>query len=176
MASSSQAPSTRRASWTWWDEVNAPVHGSGGGGSRPWTCKLCSYNRTSGANKVRAHLMHESGHEVRFCTGVTSEKRKELLERIAGHEALKGARPARVAVNPASYVTPPEASLNMSMSGSASTSTTPRAPSRGVFAMPTPTRRQSTLEGSWDPKKKEDVDTAVARFFFHDHIAFNAAR
>ena len=28
---------------------------------------------------------------------------------------------------------------------------------------------------TWDPKRKEDVDRAVARFFYHDYIAFNAA-
>ena len=35
---------------------------------------------------------------------------------------------------------------------------------------------QNTLNASWDPKKKEEVDTMVARFFFHDNISFNVAR
>lgn len=117
--------------------------------------------------------MHESGHEVQFCNGVTPEKRREFLERIAGHEALRSARPARVAVDPAAFVSPIEGSASVSVS--ASTSAT-RSHVRGSFTMPTPARRQSTIEGSWDPKKKEEVDTTVARFFFHDHIAFNVAR
>lgn len=36
-------------------------------------------------------------------------------------------------------------------------------------------QRQSTLADRWDPKK-EEVDAAVARFFYHDAIAFQAAR
>ncbi|KAI5055828.1 hypothetical protein GOP47_0029349 [Adiantum capillus-veneris] len=37
-------------------------------------------------------------------------------------------------------------------------------------------KRQATLGESWKPALKEEVDVAVARFFYHDHIAFNVAR
>ncbi|KAH7288138.1 hypothetical protein KP509_31G014000 [Ceratopteris richardii] len=36
--------------------------------------------------------------------------------------------------------------------------------------------RQQTLDDKWNPKLKEEVDMAVARFFYHDHIPFNEAR
>ncbi|KAH7288100.1 hypothetical protein KP509_31G012000 [Ceratopteris richardii] len=36
--------------------------------------------------------------------------------------------------------------------------------------------RQQTLHENWNPVLKEEVDTVVAHFFYHDHIAFNAAQ
>ena len=63
-----------------------------GGGARAWTCKLCGYKQSGGANKVRAHLLHEQGHEVRMCTKVTPERRQELLEKLVVYEATKVAR------------------------------------------------------------------------------------
>lgn len=184
MASSSRTPARRTGgngrrsdSWSWWDEVNAD-RPSGGGGSRPWSCKLCPYRRTSGANKVRAHLLHESGHEVQFCTNVSQEKRRELLARVGTQESYLSSRPKRVAIDPTTFVTP------MSSEGSrAGPSTSPgnlfSFMSSAVPTAPPATAsrpRQSTLHGSWDPKKKEETDAAVARFFYHDYIPFNAAR
>ena len=62
----------------------------------------------------------------------------------------------------------------------ASASSCPSQPpqAQGSITMPhvAPSRRQSTLDATWDPQRKEDVDRAVARFFYHDHIPFNAAR
>lgn len=187
MASSSRAGGrSRTEGWSWWDEVNfdPPTHS---GGARPWTCKLCPYKRVGGANRVRAHLLHEPGHEVKFCERVTPEIRKELLAKLAAHQALSASQRVR-AVDPNTYVTPTQTSGSTS-GGGASSSTPSSRPPRGTtrgftqtaFPMPQPTapslsRRQSTLEGSWDPKKKEEVDAAVARFFFHDHIAFRVAR
>ena len=125
---------------------------------------------------MQAHLMHEGGHEVQFCTGITSEKRNELRERIAAHEVVRAAKPERVAVNPRAFVGVPEFSTSISGSASTSSHSKRSAIPRSSFVMPTPPKRQSTLDASWDPKKKEEVDTAVARFFFHDNISFNVAR
>ncbi len=138
------------------------MYGSGGG-ARPWTCKLCPYKRNGGANKVRAHLLHESGHEVRFCPNVTPEKRKDLLDKLAVYEVVEAAKKnPRVAVDPAFIARRQEAEVDSSREAIPSSLLRPQ--------------RQSTLHENWNPKLKEEVDAAVARFFYHDHIAFHAAR
>ncbi|KAH7433433.1 hypothetical protein KP509_07G069500 [Ceratopteris richardii] len=197
MASSSRTSvsNTKRrhatSKWTWWEEVDSPVSAGEGGGARPWSCKLCGYKRTGGANKVRAHLLHERGHEVRFCSAITSEKKQELLNKLAISDAQAHARRASQApIDPASLVR-----SSMPSSSRASSSSVPvRAPTPTPTPTPTSTphptptsstpsgmpyvrsSRQQTLHENWNPVLKEEVDTAVARFFYHDHIAFNAAR
>ncbi|KAH7316139.1 hypothetical protein KP509_21G079600 [Ceratopteris richardii] len=173
--------------------VESPVSAGEGGGARPWSCKLCGYKRTGGANKVCAHLLHERGHEVRFCSAITSEKKQELLNKLAISDAQAHARRASQApIDPASFVR-----SSMPSSSRASSSSVPvHAPTPTSTPTPTPTStphptlssstpsgmpyvrqsRQQTLHENWNPVLKEEVDSAVARFFYHDHIAFNAAR
>ena len=120
--------------------------------------------------------MHESGHEVQFCTGIMLEKRNELHERIATHKVVRVARPEHVVVYPRAFVGMPEVCTSVLGSASTSSHSKRSAIPCGSFVMPTPPKRQNTLDASWDPKKKEEVDTAVACFFFHDNISFNVAR
>ena len=173
MASSSQATASKRGKktqdWSWWDEVHSDKIGPTGG-ARSWSCKLCPYKRKGGADKVRAHLLHESGHEVRFCERITAEKKRELLERVAANESTSSARASRVAIDPNTLLFPSQAaSAKQSDSHGARNFTMPSSHTPYV------PRRQSTLDSSWDPKK-EETDAAVARFFFHDHIPFQIAR
>ncbi|KAH7438979.1 hypothetical protein KP509_04G039900 [Ceratopteris richardii] len=193
MASSSRTSgsNTKRrlptSKWTWWEEVESPVSAGEGGGARPWTCKLCGYKRTGGANKVRAHLLHERGHEVRFCSAITSEKKQDLLNKLAISDAQTHARRASQApINPASFVRSSMPSSSRASSSSApvhapSPTPTPTPPTSTPSSTPSGMpyvrqSRQQTLHENWNPVLKEEVDTAVARFFYHDHIAFNAAR
>ncbi|KAI5057894.1 hypothetical protein GOP47_0027909 [Adiantum capillus-veneris] len=172
--STSQAASSRRRpvvqTWSWWDEVNFSSRGKGGG-ARPWTCKLCPYKRSGGSNKVRAHLLHEPGHEVKFCPHVAPEKRLDLLEKLTVYEVAEAAKRGRfVAVDPSATATPREqreANLDDISRTFKSHGSTPSS------SLP---HRQTTLNENWNPKLKEEVDRSVARFFFHDHIAFHASR
>ncbi|KAH7281866.1 hypothetical protein KP509_36G067000 [Ceratopteris richardii] len=195
MASSSRTSgsNTKRrhatSKWTWWEEVESPVSAGEGGGARPWSCKLCGYKRTGGANKVRAHLLHERGHEVRFCSAITSEKKQELLNKLAISDAQAHARRASQApIDPASLVRSSMPSSSRASSSSVPVRAPTPTPTPTSTPHPTPTSstpsgmpyvrssRQQTLHENWNPVLKEEVDTAVARFFYHDHIAFNAAR
>ena len=193
MASSSRATGASRrrtTGWTWWEEVNYTTS-THGGGSRPWVCKLCPYRRTGGADKVRVHLLHEGGHEVRFCPNVTPEKRRELQDKLAVYDAVEAARRIpRVAVDPATMVRAPrpQPSTMESCGASASCTPSPSPSSNRVPSSTTPTpsistasqpmrpRRQTTLGENWNPILKEEVDMAVARYFYHDHTAFQSAR
>ncbi|KAH7331702.1 hypothetical protein KP509_20G047100 [Ceratopteris richardii] len=197
MASSSRTSgsNTKRrhatSKWTWWEEVESPVSAGEGGGARPSSCKLCGYKRTGGANKVRAHLLHERGHEVRFCSAITSEKKQELLNKLAISDAQAHARRASQApIDPASFVRSSMPSSSRASSSSAPVRAPTLTPTPTSTSTPHPTpssstpsgmpyvrqSRQQTLHENWNPILKEEVDTAVARFFYHDHIAFNAAR
>ena len=107
-----------------------------------------------------AHFLHEPGNEVQFCKEVSAEKKKELLEKLVVYEVAELAkRNPQVAVDPASFVR-------------TSTTRVPRQPREASSSR----ARQSTLDENWNPQLKEEVDMAVARFFFHDHIAFRVAR
>ena len=172
-------PARRRrpvvARWSWWDKINCLI----GGGSRAWTCKLYGYKRSGEANKVRAHFLQESGHEAPFCTKVTPEKKQELLDKLAVYEVTEAARRhPQVAVDPNFMVRGRGHGIETGGSSSRSEPLPPYAsfPSR-VASSTIPTRpRQSTLDENWNPRLKEEADMAVARFFFHDHITFRAAR
>ncbi|KAH7283413.1 hypothetical protein KP509_34G006200 [Ceratopteris richardii] len=187
MASSSRTSASNNktrhptSKWTWWEEVDSSVSAEGGGGgARPWSCKLCGDKRTGGANKVRAHLLHERGHEVRFCSSITSEKKQELLNKFAISDAQVHARRA----SQASFVKSSMPSTSRASSSSApiraptpTHTPTPPTPSSTPSGMPyLHQSHQQTLRENWNPILKEEVDTTVARFFYHDHIAFNAAR
>ena len=170
-----QGPSRRRRTstptvhrWTIWDEVEWQLYGVGGG-TRRWKCHFCGYSRAGGSHKVRAHFLHEPGNEVRFCTKITPEKRQEDAA-----TAESARRNARVAVDPNTMApttsTPRRATSTMQPNREAPTPSRP--PGAGTSTRP----RQTTLQQNWNPRLKEETDMAVARFFFHDHIAFNAAR
>ena len=133
---------------------------------------------------MRAHFLSEPGHQVQFCRGLSEEKKRYLQEKAAEQDTVAAQRRASrlVAIDPHAFVS---LAASSRPGLSRTSSTTAHATSSGVgacsFDVPTtfvvPMRaRQSTLDGHFDAKKKEDVDMAVARFFFHDHIAFHAAR
>ena len=179
-----QGPSRRRRTnttprWSWWDETTWRPYGQGCG-TRKWECKLCGYERAGASHKVRAHLLHEPGNEVRFCTKMTPEKRQELLDKLAVYEATAAEatrRNARVAVDPNTMAraTPsrrPPTARRTPIEQSSQTPSPSRVSGAGTSTRP----RQSTLQQNWNPRLKEETDMAVARFFYHDHIAFNAAR
>ncbi|MCO5601219.1 hypothetical protein L7F22_055338 [Adiantum nelumboides] len=50
-ATASQAPPSAKFTWTWWDEVIAPKAGVGGG-SKPWRCRRCAYERNASVQKL----------------------------------------------------------------------------------------------------------------------------
>lgn len=178
MAASSRAGNARRGKknvvgeWTWWEEVNSEFL-SAAGGARSWSCKLCPYKRKGGADKVRAHLLHVKGHEVQFCPNVTMEKKVELEERDRQTLAKTANRPVRQAVDPVTMVFPSSTPLSAASSGGDRASAFFHSNTSSGSA---PAPRQRGLRAAWDPKKKEEVDAAVARFFYHDNIPFLAAR
>ncbi len=148
------------------------------GGARAWRCKLCGKERKSGVDKVRYHLLKIEKKEMVVCTRVTDEKVKELKALDAICQAKHKIQPKRKAIDPNDFAF---ASSTPTPSVGGSGDAAPQVSFRSAFSTPTSspplsTRRQRTLDASWDPKKKEDVDSAVARFFYHDHIAFNKAR
>ena len=102
---------------------------------------------------------------------VTPEKRQELLDKLVVYEVAEAAkRNPQGAVDPTSMARPrvPPSTTFEGLDSSGVSAPSPSAPIRPS--------RQSTLEENWNPRLKEEVDKAVARFFFHDHVAFNAAR
>ncbi len=191
-ATASQPHPSTKFTWTWWDEVIAPKSGVGGG-SKPWKCRRCGYERNASVQKVRAHFLHLKGHAVQFCPNTASAEEKQKLEdlekTLEDMQEAKKNRNKRRTVNPidmaaAGFI---RTSISPSASFCASTGTAPNVdyrppqppinkPSSSSFPYPRPSKRQATLGESWKPALKEEVDVAVARFFFHDHIAFNAAR
>ncbi|MCO5587503.1 hypothetical protein L7F22_041452 [Adiantum nelumboides] len=189
-ATASQAPPSAKFTWTWWDEVIAPKAGVGGG-SKPWRCRRCAYERNASVQKVRAHFLHLKGHAVQFCPKTASaEERQKLINLEKTLEDMKEAKKSRNkrhTVDPkdmaAASLIRTSSSPSASFCASTGTATTadhrpphpPIKPSSSSFPYPRPSKRQATLGESWKPALKE-VDVAVARFFYHDHIAFNAAR
>ncbi|MCO5549337.1 hypothetical protein L7F22_002806 [Adiantum nelumboides] len=190
-ATASQAPPSAKFTWTWWDEVIAPKAGVGGG-SKPWRCRRCAYERNASVQKVRAHFLHLKGHAVQFCPKtVSAEERQKLINLEKTLEDMKEAKKSRNkrhTVDPkdmaAASLIRTSSSPSASFCASTGTATTadhrpphpPIKPSSSSFPYPRPSKRQATLGESWKPALKEEVDVAVARFFYHDHIAFNAAR
>ncbi|MCO5603472.1 hypothetical protein L7F22_057622 [Adiantum nelumboides] len=190
-ATASQAPPSAKFTWTWWDEVIAPKAGVGGG-SKPWRCRRCAYERNASVQKVRAHFLHLKGHAVQFCPKtVSAEERQKLINLEKTLEDMKEAKKSRNkrhTVDPkdmaAASLIRTSSSPFASFCASIGTATTayhrpphpPIKPSSSSFPYPRPSKRQATLGESWKPALKEEVDVAVARFFYHDHIAFNAAR
>ena len=125
--------------------------------------------------------MSEPGNEVGDWTKVTSEKRQELLDKLAIYEVAEVTRRSpQVAIAPNLMVEsrgrPMEASGNLGRG--VPSHTFPSIPfACGPSASTTASSRpcQSTLEENWNPRLKEETDMVVAHFFFHDHIAFYAA-
>ena len=178
-----EGPSRRRRTptvhrWSWWDETTWELYGPGGG-TRKWTCKLCGFVRTGASHKVWAHHLHEPGNEVKFCSKMTPEKRQELLDKLAVYVATAAEtsrRNERVAVDPNTMGRATSTRRPPTARRTASQQIQPPS-SSGLSGMGTYTYpRQSTLQQNWNPLLKEETDMAVARFFYHDHIAFNAAR
>ena len=166
--------------WSWWDEVDGELYGVGGG-ARSWVCKLCGYERSGGSHKVRAHLLHEPGKEVRFCTKITPEKRQELLDKLMVSDAAaveSARRNVRVAVDPNTMAPAPSRrhATPTARGFSPQQHTQTPLPSRPSGVGASIRARQSTLQENWNPRLKEETDMAVARFYFHDHIPFHVAR
>lgn len=162
--------------WSWWDETISERLGVDGG-ARSWTCKHCGFKRKSGTTKVRAHILQLPGFEVAACKSMTAEKKAEFLAKDATLQSKTSARPKKRAIDPNHLVFASSTPAASTFSGGGGSDTA--APS--TFATPSsspslPRRRQRTLDQSWDPQKKADVDAAVARFFYHDHIPFVKAR
>ena len=117
-----------------------------------------------------------------MCTKVTLEKRQEFLEKLLVYEAAEAVRRSpHVAVDP--NVMGRSRGSGMETGGTSSRSVPPHAHTSAPYpsdptgmATPSTRPRQSTLEENWNPRLKEETDMAVARFFFHDHIAFHVAR
>ena len=139
--------------------------------------------------KVRAHLLHLKGHAVQFCPKTASESAKQkLIDLEKTLEAVKEAkkntnkRQTAAAVNPRDMATAAFIRASVSSSSVVTGSNDdlpPTQSAKNIFYSTIPPRPpvwQSTLGESWRPALKEEVDVAVARFFYHDHIAFNAAR
>ncbi len=176
--------------WTWWDEVIAPKAGLGGG-SKPWKCRRCDYERNASVQKVRAHLLHIKGHAVQFCpktaTDAAKQKLLNLEKTLEDIKDVKKNRNKRRAVNPIDMATAAFIRASTSPSSASFCASTgivgdlpppPPAnnPSSSSIPLSHQPKRQATLGESWRPALKEEVDVAVARFFYHDHIAFNVAR
>lgn len=156
---------TKRAkkneAWSWWDEVDI-LEANQGGGARKWKCRYCGSTKHGGVNRVQGHLIHEPGQEIQPCLSISAEKKRELEARH--NEVIFRAPPPRaMAANPSFFTTP---SSNFSTSVGSSS----------VHQPPPPKGTQRTFTGSWNPREREAVDAAIARFFYHDHIAFNVAR
>ena len=103
-------------------------------------------------------------------------RKDELLDRVAttmGSLASHARRTPNIAVDPAAWGPRP--------AGRAASCRRP--PGVGIMQSPIGPSvvadcgpRQTSLHGSWEPKKEEETDAAVAHFFYHDHIAFKSAR
>lgn len=160
---------------TWWDEVERLERYSSKGGATRWKCKQCNKEKSGGANRVRAHLCHVNNEkaQVNKCPGTTPEMRRELLAKYPSEEEKACAR-KKPAID-ASYFSRHGEDVHLG-DGQQYGGLGSFAFSQDSQSMGASSGKQQTLGAAWDPRKKERVDAAVARFFYHDHVAFNVAR
>ncbi|MCO5560170.1 hypothetical protein L7F22_013777 [Adiantum nelumboides] len=151
---SSGAKRRNEGEWSWWDETNSERLGNDGG-ARAWMCKHCGFKRKSGTTKVRAHILCLPGFEVQPCKAMATEKKAEFLAKDTLLKAKSNARPKKRAIDPNHLVFPSSTPTSSASSGGPSSfSTLSSSPSL-------PRRRQRTLDRSWDPQRKADVDVSV---------------
>ncbi|KAH7287093.1 hypothetical protein KP509_32G038100 [Ceratopteris richardii] len=148
---------------------------------RRWWCKTMELQamwlQENRWREQGACTLHERGHEVRFCSAITSEKKQELLNKLAISDAQAHARRASQApIDPASFVRSTMQSSSRASSSSAPVRAHTPTPTPTSTSTPHPTpssstpsgmpyvcqSRQQTLRENWNPILKEELDTAVA--------------
>ncbi|KAH7297148.1 hypothetical protein KP509_26G055900 [Ceratopteris richardii] len=131
-SSSQEISSKKRCSWSWWDKVDAPKVGVGGGRKR------------EGGGSMDMQKMWAAF--VRVSTSHSNTLQDSPCASQFAHHTREESTPHHFRTS---------------------------IPSTSSFHVG---KKQSTLESSWKPILKEEVDRAVARYFYHDHIPFRAAR
>ena len=154
--------------------TNPPTNKRKKGGSRRWTCNVCSHPWVGSYSRVKQHLLGVGGKGVSICEKLNMLQRSELLrmqmaadargtfssQNVTSQEDLGVERKSKRKANPSTNMPPP------SLAGASSSK---RKDARSSAIGP-------TIIGMYSKLNRDDTDDAIGRFLFANGIPFHVSR